>query len=263
VAWDAHQSLRRYIPEDVLILMGEHLDASHLHMRINILVGFGILVSLSLTAYGSYFLFYWWDDRNQAIISCLSFLTFVTPFILMFAIFVPSIYIICILLSADLDQLATLVQGSSGEEFELNVGLLLWTYTESNEKLRKFSTTFERSISLIIIFLVFFVLEVPSDQIILAFSVNLLLIAIQLAVLAIPSNTSGALKHSLELLRPRESQFVNYLLLKTEMQRSVGAVTLYGLEITENNVYSFLIRFVIVFLIVRGGMSEGVFAIFI
>jgi len=50
---------------------------------------------------------------------------------------------------------------------------------ESNEKLWKFSTTFQRSISLIIISLAFFVLEVPSDLIVLAVSVNLSLIAIQ------------------------------------------------------------------------------------
>jgi len=104
VAWDAHQSLRRYIPEDVLILMGDHLHARHLNMRINILVLFGILAAVSLTAYGSYFSFYCWDDRNRSIISAVSFLTFATRFFLLFAIFIPIIYIICNLMGSDIGQ---------------------------------------------------------------------------------------------------------------------------------------------------------------
>jgi len=262
-AWDAHQSLRRYVPQEVRALMGEHLDASHLNMRINILVLFGILASLSLTAYGSYCSFYKWDDRNHSIISALSFLTFTTPFMLMFAIFVPSIYLICTLLGSDIGQLATLVQGSEGEEFGLNVGSLLWTYTESNEKLRKFSTTFQRSIALYIISLIYFVLEVPSDRIFLVASVNISLIAVKLAILAIPSNTSGVLRSSIEMLRPRESQFVNYLLLKSEIQRGIGGVTLYDQEINQQNVVSFLMRLFVVVLIVKGGMKESVFAFFL
>jgi len=180
----------------------------------------------------------------------------------MFAVFVPSIYIICNLLNSDIGQLAAIVQGSGGEEFELNVSLILYTYTESNGKLQKFSTTFQRSLSLIIISLALFVLELPTDQIILAGIICFSLIAIELAVLAKPSESSRALRRALEILRPRETQFINYLLIKSEMQRGVGAVTLFDQKMTQRNVLAFLLRFVIVLLIVRGGMERGVFEFF-
>lgn len=184
------------------------------------------------------------------------------------AVFPATVWIICTLLKSEIDEVISLVTVGVGEEFELDIGGFSLAYMEANEKLNKFSRIFQRSLTAYIVFGTYSILVTPMNSGPFLFMMNILcilLIGAELGTLAFPSASAELLRIAIDKLRPRKSQFSEFLLLKNDIQRGIGAVNLYMHRMTQPGATSFLLRFAALLVVVKQTMTNnysGMFGLF-
>lgn len=252
VAVDIYQSLRKYLSQHAVHLLGEHINIRLLQRRTNAVVFIGgffsfCLVIIFIIAYVEY---YWhiYELFDQVVFPLRIVPWFIT-WLFIYALLPGSIYILCELLGGDLARVISKLSEDLSEDAHPSLKAFLWSVKEVDEKMLKFNDTFQCSLSMMF-FLIWPLLIValwyhPFWHT-LSFVCSLEIVVILLLyVLTLPSIPGAKLFRSINKINPAPSEFDHFLFAMKRRGLMVGGVAFCGLKINNQVFWFFISCFVL------------------